>query len=417
MNTFKFYGMILMAVWILSCKDPTATKEAVSPVDMEESKTELVERVFAFSEKQYDSLIHRIDHHTPLLQPRGITEEGDLRLKPFADWTSGFFPGSLWYLYHHTGTEKRKAMAMAFTKALDSVQYITNSHDVGFMLGCSYGNGYLFTQNEAYKEVLVQGATSLMTRYRPAVKALQSWDTTPDMGWISERGWDTPVIVDNMMNLDLLYQAFRFTQDSTFYKVATQHARTTLNNHFRKDYSSYHVVDYEGETGKVRSKETAQGYAHASSWARGQAWGLYGFTQTYENTGLLEFLEQAKAIAKYIMGNPKIPADLIPYWDYDAPNIPNEPRDASSAAITASALLSLQEYVPDQKEAMIAYAETILRQLASPNYLADYGSNQGFLLKHSVGNIHTGEENDKPLNYADYYFLEALTKWEKLATE
>ena len=217
--------------------------------------------------------------------------------------------------------------------------------------------------------------------------------------------------IDNMMNLNLLFKATQYSKDSTFYKMAVQHAKTTMKNHFRDDYSTFHVVDYDSKTGKVRSKQTAQGYEDWTSWARGQAWGLYGYTQTYENTKDKAFLEQAKHIAHYIMTSKKVPEDHIPYWDYDAPNIPNEPRDASAAAITASALLTLQQYVPEKKEEMLAYAESILRRLSSADYLAEYGKNQGFILKHSVGNIHTGEENDKPLNYADYYYLEALSKW------
>ncbi len=412
MNKLKLIGIILLMTSVITCKNEKKTEKIVTP--KEESKEELITRVFTFSEKQYDSLINRIENNKPLLQPRGVTEEGDLRLKPFQDWTSGFFPGSLWYLYQNNKTDYRKSMAIKFTEALDSVKYITNSHDLGFMLNCSYGHGYLLTQDSTYREVLVHGATSLATRYRPVIGSIQSWDTTPDMGWISKRGWDTPVIVDNMMNLELLFRATEYSKDSTFYKIAVNHANTTLKNHFRDDFSSYHIVDYDAKTGEVRSKEQGQGYVDASPWARGQAWGLYGFTQTYENTKDSIFLNQAKAIANYIMTNTKIPEDHIPYWDYDAPNIPNEPRDASAAAITASALLTLQQFVPKKRDEMIAYAERILRRLSSPDYLANYGENQGFILMHSVGNIHTGEENDKPLNYADYYFLEAMTKWKEM---
>ena len=411
MNKCKWVLIIAIVFSLTSCKDVNK-KDAIATTV--ETKEELISRVFAFSEKQYDSLIHRIENNKPLLQPRGITEEGELRLKPFQDWTSGFFPGSLWYIYAYNHSNKWKDYAEQFTLALDSVKYITNSHDVGFMLDCSYGNGYVVTKEKRFEDVLVKGARSLITRYRPEIGVIQSWDTTPDMGWISERGWDVPVIVDNMMNLELLYKAFEFTKDSTFYNVATKHALTTLKNHFRDDYSSFHVVDYDSKTGAVRSKQTAQGYSDPSSWARGQAWGLYGFTQTYENTKDTIFLNQAKGIANYIMESKKVPEDLIPYWDYDAPKIPNEPRDASAAAITASALLSLQQYVPEKSVAMKSYAEKILRRLSTDDYLASYVKNQGFLLMHSVGNIHTGEENDKPLNYADYYYLEALTKWKKV---
>ncbi|WP_299797573.1 glycoside hydrolase family 88 protein [uncultured Maribacter sp.] len=411
----KFAITVVLIACLFGCKE--YKREASTLIATEnkvETKQELIDRVFLFSEKQYDLLINNISNEKPLLQPRGVTKDNSVRLVPYQDWTSGFFPGSLWYIYKHNQKNEWKANAIKFTNILESAKYITNSHDVGFMLDCSYGNAYSIANDTLSKHVIVKGATSLITRYRPKIGVLQSWDTTPNMGWISKRGWDTPVIIDNMMNLELLYKAFEFTNDSTFYKVASNHALTTLNNHFREDYSSFHVVDYNNKTGNVRSKQTAQGYSDSSSWARGQAWGLYGFTQTYENTKDQVFLDQAKNIAHYIMENEKIPNDLIPYWDYDAPGIPNEPRDASAAAVTASALLSLQHYVPEEKEAMIVYAEKIIRRLSSNDYLADLGSNQGFLLKHSVGNIHTGEENDEPLNYADYYFLEALIKWQEV---
>ncbi len=402
----------LLLISIITCKEEKQKTEETKI----ETKPELIARVFSFSEKQYDSLIHRIENNKPLLLPRGMTSEGDLRLKPYHDWTSGFFPGSLWYLYNNSKSEKWKKNAIKFTVAVDSAKYLTNTHDLGFMINNSFGNAYSLTQNSAYKEVVIKGAQSLATRYRPVIGAIQSWDTTPNMGWIAKRGWETPIIIDNMMNLEMLYRAFEYTKDSTFFRIATNHAKTTLQHHFRDDFSSFHIVDYDAKTGKVRSKEQGQGYIDASSWARGQAWGLYGFTQTYENTKDEAFLNQAKSIANYIMTNKKIPKNLIPYWDYDAPNIPNEPRDASAAAITASALLTLQQFVPEKKEEMIAYAENIIRSLSSSEYLAEYGKNQGFILEHSVGNIHSGEENDKPLNYADYYFLEAITKWKNIPT-
>jgi len=408
----KLLIIVLVLTNVIACKD--SKKNAQDGNQKTESKSELIARVFSFSEKQYDGLIKRIENNEPLLLPRGITEEGDLRLKPYYDWTSGFFPGSLWYLYKNSKSEKWKNNAIKFTQAVDSAKYLTNTHDLGFMINNSFGNGYSLIKNIAYKDAVVKASQSLITRYRPEVGAIQSWDTTPNMGWIAKRGWNTPIIIDNMMNLEMLYRAFDYTKDSTFYNIATSHAKTTLKNHFREDFSSFHIVDYDAKTGKVRSREQGQGYVDASPWARGQAWGLYGFTQTYENTKDIAFLNQAKEIANYIMTNKKIPIDLIPYWDYDAPKIPNEPRDASAAAITASALLTLQQYVPEKKIEMIGYAEHILHRLSSTDYLAIYGENQGFILKHSVGNIHSGEENDKPLNYADYYFLEALTKWKSI---
>lgn len=398
---------IIGMVTIVSCK-PKSTEDNKQ---RKETKEELVNRVFKVAEKQYTDLIKKIDKNQPLLQPRSIDAEGNLWLRPYTDWTSGFFPGSLWSIYKENPSEKWKTDAIKFTEALDAAKYKTNTHDLGFMIGCSYGGAYDALKSDKYAEVLITAATSLASRFRPKAGIIQSWDTTPDMGWISKRGWDIPVIIDNMMNLDLLFRATELTKDSTYYNIAVKHAKTTLKNHFRENASSFHVVDYDSKTGTVRSKQTAQGYADDSSWARGQAWGVYGFTQTYEHTKDNAFLNQAVRIADYIMKNVK----LIPYWDYNAPKIPNEPKDASAAAITASALLSLSNYVDkEQKEKMRTYAENIIRELASKKYLAEYGTNKGFILKHSVGNIHTGEEDDKPLNYADYYFLEALLKWKNL---
>ncbi len=412
MNKLKLLIVILIIANISACKKE---KKGVTIDPKLETKTELIDRVFAFSEEQYDGLIKRIENNKPLLQPRGVTKDhNDLRLKPYQDWTSGFFPGSLWYIYQNNTSDIWKSNAIKFTKAVDSAKYLTDTHDLGFIINNSFGNGYLLTKNTAYKDVVVQASKSLITRYRPNAGVIQSWDTTPNMGWIAKRGWNTPVIIDNMMNLEMLYRAFDYTKDSTFYTIATSHAKTTMRNHFRTDFSSFHIVDYDAKTGKVRSKEQGQGYVNASPWARGQAWGLYGFTETFKNTKDSLFLNQAKGIANYIMTHKAIPEDYIPYWDYDAPKIPNEPRDASAGAITASALLSLQKYVPEKRDEMLIYAERIIRRLASPDYLAKLGKNQGFILKHSVGNYNTGNEIDEPLNYADYYFLEAISKWKKL---
>jgi len=415
MNKLKTFLSLIAITTLFCCKNQETNIASETQAETKtESKTKLINRVYKLSEIQYTKLIKRIENNKPLLLPRSITEQGELSLKPNKDWTSGFFAGSLWYIHEYNNSEKWKNYATKFTEALEPVRNITNTHDVGLMLGSSYGHAHLLTRKESYKKVLVQGAKSLIKRYKPNIGSIQSWDTTSDMGWISKRGWDTPVIIDNMMNLDLLYKASELSNDSTYFKIATKHAETTLKNHFRSDNSSYHVVDYNHETGEVISKQTAQGYLDSSSWARGQAWGLYGFTQTFRNTKNNKFLTQAVNIASYIMDNSKIPSDNIPYWDYDAPNIPNALKDASAAAITASALLDLQLYVPEKRDEMIAYAERILRKLSSEEYLAKPGEIQGFILKHSVGNINTGEENDKPLVYADYYFLEALMKWKNL---
>jgi len=378
----------------------------------QESKEELFSRVFDFAEVQYNYLIEQIDTISPLKQPRGMRKDNQLFLVSKEDWTSGFFPGSLWYLYEYSQKPVWKNRAIKYTMALDSAQFITWNHDVGFMIQDSYGNAYrLDSQKKVYKQAVIDAAKSLVTRFRPVAGVIQSWDTGDYMGWIAKRGWDMPVIIDNMMNLNLLFEATKLTGDSTFYKVAVTHANTTIKHHFRPDFSSYHVIDYDHKTGAIRSKQTAQGYSDPSSWARGQAWGLYGYTECYTETHDEKYLKQAIAIANFIIHNPKIPENGVPYWDYDDPKIPNAPRDASAAAITASALLELQYYDEKNKEIYLNYAEKIIRTLASSDFLANEKENGGFILKHSVGNYHTGEELDRPLNFADYYFLEALLRW------
>lgn len=283
----------------------------------------------------------------------------------------------------------------------------SGTHDMGFKMYCSFGNGYRLTQNTAYKNILLESATTLITRYKPTIGCIRSWDHSRDK-------WQCPVIIDNMMNLELLYWAFKETGDSVYYDIATNHARTTIKNHFRDDYSSYHVIDYDTINGEVLHKHTHQGYNHESAWGRGQAWGLYGYTMCYRETKLPEFLTQAENIADYIFTNPTLPDDMVTYWDFNAPNIPNEPRDASAAAVMACALYELSMYNVEKATQYKQWADTIINNL-SKNYRAPLNGNYGFILLHSTG-AHNFER-DVPLVYADYYFLEALLKKEKLEKE
>lgn len=346
-----------------------------------------------------------------VLNARTINEDGKTRFIGMQDWTSGFFPGTMWLMYEHTGDNKWKEYGAEVTESIADVQYLKWHHDVGFMIGCSFGNAYRLTGNEEYRKVIVQAAKSLSTRFRPGAGITQSWNTTH--GWMSERGWQCPVIIDNMMNLELFFDATRLSGDSTFYNIAVQHANTTMNNHFREDYSSWHVVDYDTITGDVRQKNTAQGYSDDSAWSRGQAWGLYGYTVCYRETKNPVYLKMADRIAEFIFSHPNLPEDLIPYWDYDVPEIPNVLRDASAAAITASALYELSAY-SSHKTNYLAKADKIMESLSSPTYRANLGENNFFLLKHSVGSIPHGAEIDVPLNYADYYYLEALKRMKEL---
>ena len=342
----------------------------------------------------------------PLVSPRSIEDDGRLIMVPSRDWTSGFFPGELWYMYEYTKDSKWEELARKYTAPIEREKTNGVTHDMGFKVYCSFGNGYRLTKDEKYKEILLESAYTLTTRYKPNAKIIRSWDHNKDK-------WQSPVIIDNMMNLELLFWAFDESKDSLFYNVAVNHATTTMKNHFRPDYSSYHVIDYDTITGEVLKRNTHQGYSHESAWSRGQAWAIYGYTMCYRETQIPEFLEQAKHVVNYVFTHPNLPADLIPYWDFDAPEIPNEPRDVSAATVTASALYELSLYDKENATKYINWANTILENLSN-NYLAKLNGDRGFLLLHSTGSKPGKFEVDQPLVYADYYFLEALLRKQKL---
>lgn len=333
-----------------------------------------------------------------LVSPRTI-ENGRLKMTDAGNWTSGFFPGMLWYLFEFTGDNRWKIEAQRFTDNLKAQQYNKGTHDLGFMVYGSFGHGYKLTNDTSYRTVLINAAKSLSTRFHKVPGLIQSWEHLPQFTY--------PVIIDNMMNLELLFEASKITGDSSFYKIAVEHADLTLKNAFRKDYSSYHVIDYDPKDGSVIKKATHQGFADESSWARGQAWGLYGFTMCFRETGDTAYLNQAKHIAKFILNNPKIPKDMVPYWDYDDPTIPLSPKDVSAAAITASALFELA--VSTQDNYYKQKAQQILKSL-SESYKANKNEDKGFLLLHSTGHKPYNSEIDVPIIYADYYYLEALIR-------
>ena len=370
-----------------------------------DTRPDLIKDNVANAEIQLGSLLKASEEGDTIRIPSSY-QDGKIIYVPTDDWVSGFFAGSLWYMYELTGDEFWAEHARSHTEVLDSIQYLTWHHDVGFMVYDSYGNGLRLKNIDGYKDVCVNTAKSLSTRFRPGAGVLQSWNT--DRGWQAERGWKCPVIIDNMMNLELLFKATEFTGDSTYAKIAISHADKTLENHFRPDWSCYHVVDYDPETGKVLGRCTAQGYADESAWARGQAWALYGFAVAYRFTGDRKYLDLSEHVAEYLFSHPNMPEDLVPYWDFNAPSIPDEPRDASSAAVIASGLYELS-YLTG-KASYKETADKIISSLSSPAYRAAQGTNGGFILMHSVGSIPHGSSIDVPLNYTDYYLLEALVR-------
>jgi rhamnogalacturonyl hydrolase YesR len=339
-----------------------------------------------------------------LVSPRTM-EKGELKMVASRDWTSGFFPGQLWMLFEYSGKDEWKQHAKTFTANIEKEKTNAGTHDMGFKVYCSFGSGYRLTNDPAYRDIIIQSAKTLSIRFRPEVGCIRSWDHNRDK-------WGFPVIIDNMMNLELLFEATKLTGDSSFHHIAVSHANTTMKNHFRPDFSSYHVIDYDTLTGKVVQRNTHQGYAHESAWSRGQAWGLYGYVLCYRATKDPAYLKQAENIAKFIFSHRNLPGDLIPYYDFDAPGIPNEPRDASAAAITASALYEMSRYSKNGKKYRTT-ANRILENLTR-NYRSPIGENKGFILLHSTGSKPFNSEVDVPINYADYYYLEALLRSKKL---
>ena len=388
------------------------------------SNAQLAKTAFINAQQQCKNML--LVTKDPAKPPRTTKPDGTLAFSPnIYDWTSGFFAGSLWYTYEATKDETLKSEAMKYTEVLDSLKYFTGHHDIGFMLYCSYGNGYRITQNEKYKDVLVRGAKSLSTRFNPVTGCIKSWNQR--LSWDGKTMWHYPVIIDNMMNLDLLFFASKVTGDTSFKHIAVTHALTTMKNHIRPDYSTYHVVDYDTKTGKVLHQETCQGYANNSTWARGQAWSIYGFTSVYRETGDKQFLETAQHLADFYLNNPRLPKDMIPYWDfnvnqpgynpqfkYDSSKYKEIPRDVAAAAVVASALFDLSKFSGTKGDVYKKAAIEMIKSISSKQYTAEVGTNNNFILKHATGSLPHGSEIDKPLVYADYYYLEALLKYNKL---
>lgn len=392
----------LVFLWVITILSVSCNRQ--------ESMEELTARVFERAAAQMMILDKNLDSASAtgeIIYPRSISLDGSLWTSDYKWWCSGFYPGTLWYVYEYTGDERFKELALKYQTGLEPLRFRTDDHDIGFQLMCSFGNCLRLTADKGCEAIIIDGAKSLATRFDSEVGCTRSWNFGK---------WSFPVIIDNMMNMELLLKAAELNSDESLRKLALSHARTTMKNHFREDNSCFHLVDYNPETGEVIGKQTVQGYADDSAWARGQAWALYGYSMIYRFTREQDIIDHAVAIAEYLL--PRLPEDGVPYWDYDAPEIPNDVRDASSAAIMACGLIELSSYVDSQKSVRyLAAAEKMLRSLGSEEYLAKEGDVYGFLLKHSTGYKKKNSEVDKPLTYADYYFLEALLRWKAIKTD
>ena len=391
----KSYLVILLVAGVLaSCQPKTES--------MADLIKDRLDRSVAHYILMAESLIDQPDR-----LPRTFNAEGEFVTSSSRWWCSGFVPGTLWYLYEYNQSAALLDYARTYTARVENEKNNRSTHDLGFMLYCSFGNGYRLTQDTAYRSVMLIGAESLISRFNPTVGCILSWNPRPN--------WRFPVIIDNMMNLEYLFWASRVSGDPKFRDICISHADVTIEQFFRPDFSTYHVVSFDPESGQPEAKNTAQGYAHESAWARGQAWGFYGFVMMYRETKDAKYLELAKNIAAFILNHPNMPADKIPYWDFDAPDIPNALRDASAGAIICSALIELSGYVDATlAKIYLDVAETQIRTLSSPDYFAEEGTNGNFILKHSVGSLPSNSEVDVPLTYADYYYIEALLRYKAL---
>lgn len=395
---------MLLSVGV-SCTTSTTISESNCPVDVNEA--------LSYCTRQTNRTLDELRGNSSIdytMMPRNIAADAlhwHCRKATKEEWCAGFWPGVLWYEYEATGDEAIRREAEKFTASL---QFLSETpafdHDLGFLVFCSYGNGYRLTHNPEYKQVILNTADTLATLFNPKVGTILSWPRECE-----PNNWPHNTIMDNMINLEMLFWAAKNGGDKSLYDIAVSHADKTMQCHFRPDYTSYHVAVYDTVSGDLIKGCTHQGYRDDSMWARGQSWAIYGFTVVYRETRDPKYLEFAQQVTDVYLQ--ALPDDYVPYWDFSAPNIPNAPRDASAACVTASALLELSTYLSGEKSARYRrIAECTLASLGSEEYRS--GSEKPSFLLHSTGHWPAGSEIDASIIYADYYYIEALLRLKKL---
>ena len=391
--------LVLSSMMMLCC--------SVGASQLDELKAKLPE-IFAKSAAHYKALDAAA---TPLMKradgtvmvPQGYKRDKRmLDMRTIEWWTSGHYPGSLWYLYEATGDTFFKDRATVWTENLKPISKYTGNHDIGFMMYCSFGNARRILNTDKYDHLLLEAASTLCLRFEPALGVIRSWGKVTDKKAFL-------VIPDNMMNLELLEWAAKAKNgEKRFADVARSHATVTMKNHFREDGGTYHVLNYSQKDGRIQEIRRGQGASCFTAWSRGQSWAIYGYTMMYRETKNKAFLEFAQKVSDYAINHPNMPKDGVPYWDFGAPG---EERDSSAASVMASGLLELADYVePAKGKFYREYAAKQLLALASPEYFSEGDEIGHFILKHGVGAKPMGSEIDTPLNYGDYYFLEALLR-------
>ena len=403
---------------------PVAALSLTACNNNKQQELDFIQENLEFAEAQTKLMLDKVGEPNGKNYPRTMNDKGSLVVTSMYDWTPGFFPGSLWYLYELSNDKFWLDKAEEWTHSLEKLKHFTGHHDLGFMMYCSYGNAMRLAPKAEYDSILITSAASLASRYSPITETIKSWNYRK--AWNDTVEWFYPVIIDNMMNLELLTQGSKLAKNDVYKNVAITHANTTLKNQFRPDYTNYHVVNYDPETGEVLNQATCQGYSDNSVWARGQAWAIYGYAMMYRETGIKEYLDGSEKMTEYYLNN--LPEDLVPLWDFNVGQEGYNPeeksyavkfkgetlRDASAAAITCSGLFELGELTKNKKYTDLAIK--MLHSLGSDKYRAPLGENANFILLHSVGSIPHINEIDKPLVYADYYFLEALVRYRNLLT-
>ncbi|MEL6253038.1 MAG: glycoside hydrolase family 88 protein [Bacteroidota bacterium] len=391
MNTFRIIaGYLFLFATLPSCQMEDHRPESITKELLQRRLDILVQKSLETYE-QYPPIREKIY--------RSRTGFWTLRFADEADWCSGFYPGILWQLYGYSSKEPLMIGAKAYTSFLQKQALNTDSHDIGFKINSSYGQAWKISKEQEYRSTLIQAARSLSKRFDTRIQAIKSWDYNPGH-------YQYPLIIDNLMNLELLFEASRLSNESGFYHIANSHLKTSLQHHFRKNFSSYHLINLDSLNGEVLGKETNQGFSDESSWARGQAWALYGMTMAYRYTRDSSYLRQAEGIADFFFNHPNLPKDFIPYWDFDAPDIPKAPRDVSAGVIAASALFELATYSKRRNEYLV-WGDQVLLSLEGNTYQA---SRLPFFLDKSTGNMPIEEEIEVPIVYADYYYVEALLR-------
>ena len=387
---------IILGFTCLSCKSEDKNKVVDSEKNIETLLNERYNKLLSYN---IDSTAF----------PRSYSlEKKQIKKVPSKDWTSGFFAGNLWQIYKLTGNKAFKQRAKQWTAFIEKEKFNGKTHDMGFKVFCSFGNGLdIEGDNQTYKDIIITSANTLITRYNPHIKSIRSWDFNKDK-------WQFPVIIDNMMNLELLFEATKISGDSTYHNIAVNHANTTLKNHFRPDGSTWHVLDYDTISGQVRGRVTHQGISDDSAWARGQGWAINGYTMVYRYTKDKAYLDRAIATTNYFINHKNLPEDGIPYWDFSHPDIPNISRDVSAGAIVASGLVELYKYT--KNEAYINYSKKVVYSIKNKNYILPESIEAPFVLNHSFGDWSKRDEMDEPIVYGDYYFLQTLLRLQSLNT-